>query len=137
MRVLILILILLVPLSSNTFAMSAGDLYKYCKPYADRAFKSESIDDLTCVTYFRGVADTGKNICTNMKAAIPAVGEDSDFAAGLRSVQKIEGLGSVNHNDMDAAIQSFVNEMSTKPENWRFLPVQYVHAALQKLVPCK
>ena len=37
MRVLILILILLVPLSSNTFAMSAGDLYKYCKPYADRA----------------------------------------------------------------------------------------------------
>ena len=72
-----------------------------------------------------------------MKAAIPAVGEDSDFAAGLRSVQKIEGLGSVNGNTTEAAIQSFVNEMSTKPEDWRFMPVQYVHAALKKLAPCK
>ena len=137
MRVLILTLILLVPLSSNTFAMSAGDLYKYCKPYADRAFEAKATNDLVCVTYFRGVADSGKNICANMKAAVSAIGEGSEFAAGLRSVQEIEGLGSLTGNNMEAAIQSFVNEMSTKPEDWRFIPVQYVHAALKKLAPCE
>ena len=137
MRVLILTLILLVPLSSNAFAMTVGDLYKFCKPYADRAFEYESSKDLICIAYFRGVADSGLRICTNMKAAIPAVGEDSKFAAGLRSVQEIEGLGSLTGNNMEAAIQSFVNEMSTKPEDWRFIPVQYVHGALKKLAPCE
>ncbi len=137
MRVLILTLILLVPLSSNAFAMSAGDLYKYCKPYADRAFEAGAAKDLACVTYFRGVADSGRRICSNMKAAISAVGEDTDFADGLRSVQKIEGLGSLSGNNMTAAIQSFVNEMSTKPEDWGFIPVQFVHGALKKFVPCE
>lgn len=137
MRVLILSLFLLAPLSSNAFAMSAGDLYKYCKPYADRAFEAKATNDLVCVTYFRGVADSGKNICANMKAAVSAIGEDNQFAAGLLSVQEIEGLGSLKGNNMNAAIQSFVNEMSTNPEKWDFIPVQYVHGALQKIVPCE
>ena len=137
MRVLILTLILLVPLSSNAFGMNAGELYKHCKPFADRAFEAKATNDLICVTYFRGVADTGKNICANMKAAVSAIGEGSDFVAGLRSVQEIEGLGSLTGNNMEAAIQSFVNEMSTKPEDWRFIPVQYVHGALKKLAPCE
>ena len=137
MRVLILTLILLGPLSSNAFAMTVGDLYKYCKPYADRAFESTASNDLICITYFRAVADSGLRICTNMKAAISALGEDGKYAAGLRTVQKIDGLGSHTGNIITAAIQSFVNGMSTKPEKWRFPPVQYVHFTLKKLIPCE
>jgi hypothetical protein len=66
MRVLLLTLILLVPLSSNAFAMTAGDLYRYCKPYADRAFKAENNNDLLCLMYFRGVADSGLRLCASV-----------------------------------------------------------------------
>ena len=45
--------------------------------------------------------------------------------------------GSLSGDNMTAAIQSFVNEMSTKPEEWGFIPVQFVHGALQKIVPCE
>jgi len=136
MRVLILSLVLLVPLSSSSFAMNAGDLYKYCKPFADRAFNAEKNDDLLCLMYFRGVADSGFNLCSKMKSAISTVGEESPLAPGLRAVQDFEGLAKQGDN-MHPAIQSFVNEISTKPEKWGFLPIQYVHSALKKLSPCK
>ena len=71
-----------------------------------------------------------------MKTAISAVGEESPIAPGLATVQRIEGIGSLGKN-MDSVIQSFVNEMSSIPEQWEFSPVQYVHSSLKKINPCE
>ena len=136
MRALILIMILLVPLSSKSFAMDAGGLYQNCKPYADRAFKGLNSDDLICLTYFRAVADSGWRVCNGIKAALSRFGDENKLAPGLTLARRAEGLGLLDDN-VNAAIQSFVNEMSSNPEKWRYSPIQYVHSSLRKLAPCK
>jgi hypothetical protein len=77
MRVLILTLILLVTLSSSSFAVTNEGLFKICKPYADRAFKMKETDDLSCLAYVTGALEYANLICFIMTKAAK---EDSSSA---------------------------------------------------------
>jgi len=88
MRVMVLTLILLVPLSSNSFAMTNEVLYKWRKPYADRAFKIEKHLDIKCLAYFTGALESANQISYLMsdvaKADAKAAFSRSFFLARLK-----------------------------------------------------
>jgi hypothetical protein len=137
MRVLILSLILLVPLTSSSFAMSTGDLYQYCKPFADRAFEGKTSDDLACVTYFRGVADSGFKTCATIKEVITKPELSAEQKAVFNVVMTTEGLAFADGSKLKPAIQLFVNEMAASPEKWDSGAIWRVYNSLQKVAPCE
>ena len=105
MRVMILTLILLVPLSSNCFAISNGELYESCKPFSGRVFEVKTSADMACLAYFRGIADTGEQICGSVKEVIARPDISTDEKAVLNSVILIYGIGFTGNNKLKPAIQ--------------------------------
>ena len=130
-------LILLVPLSSNSFALSNGQLYQYCKPFADRAFEAKTNDDLTCVTYFRGVADSGVLTCNSLKGVIASPKLSLEQKIVGRAIMESEGLGPASGAQLKPAIQIFVIGMAESPEKWEEIAVSFAHDSLRKVTPCK
>ena len=137
MRVLILILIFLVPLSSHSFALSNGQLYQYCKPFADRAFEGKTTDDLMCVSYFRGVADSGLRNCGILKDIIARPDVSTEQKAVFNAAMLSAGLGFTDGEKLKPAIQLFVNEMATVPEKWDAMAIWVAHSSIQKVAPCE
>ena len=137
MRLFFSTVILLLSLSSNAHAYSGGDLYKKCKPFADRAFEAETVDDLSCVTYFRGVADSGGRLCFVLKGLIAMPGITRDDKDTYEAVMINEGIGTVKLDQMLPAIQMFVNEMAAEPEKWQTSAIFVTHKSLQKVAPCE
>lgn len=142
MRLLMLTLTLLVSLSSNSFAITNGQLYQDCKPFADRAFKGETHADVSCVAYFRGVSDFGVDLCASLKSA--ADNPDTDMpnmkpalSIAYGSIATVSGLGLASGDTFMAAIQLFVNEMAASPEKWEGMAAGAVHASLRKVAPCE
>ncbi|MDA9882640.1 hypothetical protein N8Z70_02415 [Candidatus Puniceispirillum sp.] len=137
MRLFFSTVILLLSLSSNAHAFSGGDLYKKCKPFADRAFEAKTIDDLSCVTYFRGIADGGYRLCLVLKGLITMSGVTRDDKDAYEAVMINEGLGATNADQLLPAIQMFVNEMAAEPEKWKGSAVFVTHKSLKKVAPCE
>ena len=137
MRVLILTLILVVPLSLDSFALSNGRLYQYCKPFADRAFEAKTNDGLTCATYFRGVADSGLLTCNSLKGVIASPQLSPEEKIVGRAIMESEGLAPTDGSKLKPAIQLFVNKMAASPEEWDSGAIWAVHNSIQKVAPCK
>ena len=128
MRVLILTLILLVPLSSNAFAMTNEVLYKWCKPYADRAFKVEENLDVKCLAYFTGALEYANHICYIMTDAA----KNDTGSAFARSF-----FGASEDANSEALIQAYVNKMKNEPERWRYTPNAALREVFTKVAPCE
>lgn len=128
MRVLILTLILLVPLSSSSFAITNETLYKYCKPYADRAFEMKDNNDISCLAYVTGAWEYANGICFIM---IEAAKNDSG-AAYARSF-----FGASGDVNSDALIQAYVNKMKNEPERWKYTPNTAIREIFTEVAPCE
>ena len=128
MRVLILTLILLVPLSSSSFAMTNEGLYKWCKPWADRAFEMKEYDDLNCLAYVTGALEYAIHICYIMTEAAK---EDSS-SAYARSF-----FGASKDANPRAVIQAYVNKMKNEPERWKYTPNAALQKVFTEVAPCE
>jgi hypothetical protein len=128
MRVLILTLILLVPLSSNSVALTNELLYKWCKPFADRAFDAKTKEDLLCKLYIAGALEYAKNLCFVMED--PAKTDKTQ--AMTRS-----WFGASEDANIDALIQAYVNKMKNEPNNWDYRPNSELRQLFSELAPCK
>ena len=128
MRVLILSLVLLVPLSSNAFAMINEDLYKMCKPYADRAFKAQETLDLGCVSYVTGALEYADFICSSLSGAAK---ESQDLAIS-RSF-----FGASRYANKSAVIQAYVNKMKNEPDKWKHTPNEALREVFTEVAPCE
>ena len=68
MRAIITTLFLIL-LSQNASATTIGELYKYCKPYADSGFNIpsndivETAEAFSCMFYFKGIVDVVRMGC--------------------------------------------------------------------------
>jgi len=100
-----------VALSTPAHAMSNGDLYQFCKPYADRAFKAEAANDLACIGYFKGTADAGSRTCDNLGRVVEIIDASDEVKANFLLLTSMEGIGEITEADMRAAIQDFINKM--------------------------
>lgn len=131
MRVLVLTLILLVSLSSNSFAMNNESLYKWCKPYADRAFKMEVNNDLGCLAYITGAADYADLVCFTMNLQVKKEPREifiqSYFGATV----------DANNKNVDALIQAYLNKMKNEPEKWQYSPKESLREIFTELMPCE
>lgn len=128
MRVLFLTLILLVPLSSNSFAMTNESLYKWCKPFADHAFEVEDSDDISCLAYITGAFEYADLICFTMSEAA----EDNISSSFTRSY--FGANADINNN---AVIQAYVNKMKNEPENWEYSPNEALRQVFTEVAPCE
>ena len=121
-------------------AADVGFLYKYCKPYADRAFKAEKPGDLLCIMYFTGVSDTAGQLChdKNNKGLRDAIEADGNIMAlaGTDLFLKTFSSDSFEEN-LDAVIQKFVNVAKDRPEDWNLKASGLILGTAREVKPCE
>ena len=108
--------------------MTNEALYKYCKPYADRAFEIKETNDLSCLAYVTGAWEYANHICSVM---IEAAKNDSDSAV-IRSF-----FGASRDVNSDALIQAYVNKMKNEPERWQYSPHTAMREVFSEVAPCE
>lgn len=128
MRVLFLTLILLVPLSSNSFAITNESLYKWCKPFADSAFKFEQDSDFSCTAYVYGALEYANNVCLIAKEL--AKRDTSHFIT-------TSFFGASEDANRNSVIQAYVNKMKNEPEQWGYTPNEALRQVFTEIAPCK
>lgn len=117
--------------------LSNGKLYENCKPFVDRAFSSPDVAAVTCIGFFRGIADAGHRICTNWEHIITDDQYPTEARKAISIVRSYEGLKLVKEGDLKAAVQHYVNGMSKTPEKWQYIASLDVHNSLKKMAPCE
>jgi len=126
-----LFLFLLVALSTNhnsAFAISNEDLYKQCKPYADRAFEPTEYSDLLCLAYIGGAIEYAQAICFAMSDAAKTK-PDQAFTRSF--------FGASPDVNYDAIVQAYVNKIKNEPENWGYKPNAALRQIFTALTPCE
>lgn len=120
-------------ISSATFAggnLSNGSLYKYCKPYSDRAFQAETQDDLTCVMYFTGAVNSLAYICTVLQSERYSALPDH-LTSPTKSVFAVSP-----EFEIKPIIQSYVNDMKMKPSDWKYSSTSDIMEHAKAMYPC-
>lgn len=120
--------------SFDANAATNGDIYKFCKKYADRSFEYKEPTDLVCVGYFGAVRDFGQTICnTWLKQAENA--QLTEAKIEIKLFLRMHGISSPI--DMNAAIQSYINTMQKYPQLWAKQADFNVQESIQALAPCE
>ena len=133
-KFLFLCLFSLVALSTNqnsALAISNEDLYKQCKPFADRAFKQtdgSEYADLACAAYIAGALEYAQAICFALRGAA----EESPEQAFTRSF-----FGASRNANIDAVIQAYVNKVKNEPDKWDYQPNAALRAVFVAMAPCE
>ena len=130
MRSFFSIFILLVSLSSNSHAISNGDLYSICKPFADRKFELQEPADFVCQSYFFGTIEYGQYLCQQMEEAAKRSPNDvftrSFFGASENAL-----------NEIQAIMQAYIENVKAEPNVWSYAPQSEIREIIWKLAPCK
>lgn len=93
------------------FAITAGTVYEYCKPYANRGFQVAEDEDVYCVLAVNSVVEAAQQTCGWLEygkkngSAMPS----SNIVAMIAASENIE---------INAAIQSFLNWAEKNPDFW-------------------
>ena len=113
----LVIIILLATLSnvSPSYALNSGLVYEWCKPYADRSFQTEKVEqgenDIKCVLAVTTLKEAAQSTCQWLKRA-------AEQGAAIPN-QTFLGLIAANETvETNAAIQSFVNWARDNPDWW-------------------
>ena len=118
------VIFFLIALTQPAQAVVNGELYRACKPYADSGFKTSDDGALVCLFYVRGVMDRSLELCSIGKL-------DDRFSALGKFGADADGL------DINAVVQAFINDIASKPEDWKYPAASFVVSAAQKVAPCK
>jgi len=121
-------------LSFDAYASTNGDIYKYCRKYADRSFQFEESSDVICFSYFAGIRDFGRSICKGWKKVSDQT-QSTEAKEQIKIFLSMEGVGDLKN--LDAALQHYVNKMKNEPERWDFRADYAVLESLQAIAPCK
>ena len=126
-RFVVLVLTLLIS-NNSAAAMTNEGLYKWCKPYADRAFSDEAQDDVLCKAYIIGAFEYAGGLCFTMKEAAKTDANQA-FTRSFFGVSKDANI--------NALIQAYVNKMKNEPEKWKYAPNAALRQVFTELAPCK
>jgi len=121
-------------LSFDAYASTNGDIYKYCRKYADRYFQFEESSDVICFSYFAGIRDFGRSICQGWKKVSDQT-QSTEAKVQIESFRSMDGVGDLKN--IDAVVQHYVNKMKNEPERWDFRADYAVLESLQAIAPCK
>lgn len=105
--------------ASPANALSTGHLYEYCKPLADRGFKFVDSNDIQCLIYFDAVLGFARKICFETKTT------------NLDITRLAFGIEPGMSKNLNAAIQSFINDVAKAPEDWEYEAASNVIDALK------
>lgn len=120
----------LVLLMTNNYAsaMTNEGLYKWCKPFADRAFSADTEGDVLCKAYILGALDYAKGLCFTM-------GEQAKTDATQAFVRSF--FGASKDANTNALIQAYVNKMKNEPNKWEYTPNAALRQVFKELAPCE
>ena len=122
------LLVALLLANTNVNAMTNQSLYKWCKPYSDRAFNLTEDEDFYCRTYITGVWEYARFICDAMTNAA-GKHKTADLTRSF--------FGASAEQTTDALIQLYVNKMKNDPEQWQYAPTAALREVFQEIAPCK
>ena len=105
--------------TSPANALATGHLYEYCKPLAARGFKVVDNNDIQCLVYFDAVLGFARKICFETKTT------------NLDITRLAFGIEPGMSKNLNAAIQSFINNVAKVPEDWEYEAAAHVINALQ------
>lgn len=120
----------LVLLMTNNYAsaMTNEGLYKWCKPFADRAFSANTEEDLYCKGYILGALEYAKGLCYTMENQA----KTDATQAYVRSF-----FGAAEDANINALIQAYVNKMNNEPNRWDYTPSAALRQVFNELAPCE
>lgn len=101
-------------LSSGTaYAYTVGEVYGWCKPFADKAFVGREVTDGVCLSYVNGFRDTQQLTCEMLKFHLSEGSISKDDKIWLN-----RDFFASDADDIKATIQSFVNWAADNPDKW-------------------
>jgi len=111
-------------LAEGSKAVTNESLYVACKSWADKNFNPDraTVSDIECIAYVVGILDTSDYLCDLGK-----VTNDIALKAQATHNAKLQ---------VNAIIQSYVNDMSANPEAWKYTAGPRVLNVAKDLTPC-
>jgi hypothetical protein len=127
-QILCLVFVGMVFQANESKAITNGDLYKACKSYTEAGFKIRTMQHTLCMAYIRGLLDMQSLLCQSAKLI-----DEKDVSHWLKSF----GTNFYAAEQLDAIVQSYVNHMTSHPEEWQDSPHTYLVETSLGLAPCK
>lgn len=132
---------LLALLAKPAWSTTVEVLYGWCKPLADRGFNLATQDDVgglfrdaMCKTYIGASIEHAQRVCLDLDWVEKDYSDRPDIVNGYAVAAALNGT-SAELEDIDAAIQAFVNFAAANPNKWDHTPE--VQLWLVKDFPCK
>jgi len=114
--------------ASPAGALTNETLYKWCKPWADRAFNPIKAEDMYCMAYVDGALAYARNICS----ATAEVAKTDRDVAFHRSY-----FGASMDANAEIITQAYVNKMKNEPERWQYTPNVALREVFSTVSACK
>jgi len=118
-----------------------GDIYKICKPYQAKGFKTKELSDVECLIFFRGIIAFSNYQCQKSKLLYDLWKKEPEGNAKTdyfyKSFILAENSTSAHYGNTNSIITSFLNHSEKMPEVWDNPPTLLVDQWLHEKWPCK
>ena len=136
-----LILFFIIASSNPVFSKNMGDIYKICKPYQAKGFKTKVLSDVECLIFFRGIIAFSNYQCQKSKLLYDLWKKEPEGNAKTdyfyKSFILAENSTSAHYGNTNSIITSFLNHSEKIPEVWDNPPTLLVDQWLHEKWPCK